>query len=100
MLLLYQVQFKGLHRKVLAVLRACERRGRGEGGREERKGEGGRGEGGEGGMERTEGEKDGRIKEGKGGMDGGRRRREGKEEGRDEREGGEMDKMVSWLVKS
>ena len=32
-------------------------------------------------------------------MDGGRRRREGKEEGRDERENGEMDKMVSWLVK-
>ena len=40
----------------------------------ERKGEGGRGEGG---MERTEGEKDGRIK----GEEGGRGRREKKEGG-------------------
>ena len=32
--------------------------------------------------------------------EGGRGRRKGKEEGRDEREGGEMNKMVSWLVKS
>ena len=82
MLLLYQVQFKGLHRKVLAVLRACERRGKGEGGREEgeerrereRKGEGGRGEGGEGGMERK-----------KEGGEGGRGRRREEMRGRVER---------------
>ena len=67
MLLLYQVQFKGLHGKVLAVLRACERRGRGEGGREERKGEGGRGREREGGVreERVEwkGRKERRMEE-------------------------------------
>ena len=81
MLLLYQVQFKGLHGKVLAVLRACERRGRGEGGREERKGEGGRGREREGGVREERVEWKGRRREGWKNKGGKGREKEGGEGG-------------------